>query len=257
MRYQCTTGLDAGQVDELVARIFQVLSSRPHRGGRPVLLGLFRQVELVLVLLRHDLTQMTAGDLFEVSQPTVSRIWRRLLPLVEEVTCMSEIGLGEAVRNRTVLVDGAYVPTGNRAGRTNYAGKRHCRCLSVQVACDLDGTFLAVSAPVAGARHDAYAIAATGWQKVLTATDWIADTAYMAAGALTPIRKPRTRPTRMGTTLQPRHILPPCTRRKVNRPPRGLTHPLPRLPRPTNRAPRHHPHHRQTRTLPTRMVTYE
>lgn len=31
---------------------------------------------------------MSAGDLFGVSQPTVSRIWRHLLPLIQEVTCM-------------------------------------------------------------------------------------------------------------------------------------------------------------------------
>lgn len=83
MRYQCTTGLDSEQLTELVARIFQVLARRPCRQGRPVLLGLFRQVELVLVLARQDSTQMSAGDLFGISQPTVSRIWRRLLPLVE------------------------------------------------------------------------------------------------------------------------------------------------------------------------------
>jgi len=43
---------------------------------------------MVLVILRHDLTQMTIGDLFGVSQPTVSRIWRGLLQLIEEVTCL-------------------------------------------------------------------------------------------------------------------------------------------------------------------------
>lgn len=192
MRYQCTTGLDREQIDEIVERIFQVISGRPGKGGRPVLLGLYRQVELVLIMARHNLTQMTIGDLFGVSQPTVSRIWRRLLPLVEEVTCLHGVELAEAVRGRTVLVDGTYVPTGNRSatGRTNYSGKRHCQCLSIQVASDTGGTLLAVSDPVAGARHDAAAIALTGWDQILTGANWVADTAYIATDAITPIRKP-------------------------------------------------------------------
>lgn len=157
-----------------------------------MMLGLYKQVQMVLVMLRQNLNQMAIGDLYGISQPTVSRIWRRMLPLIEEVTCLHGIALEEAVRARVVLVDGTYIPTGNRTetGRTNYSGKRHCQCLSVQVASDLDGTLLAVSEPVVGARHDAAAIEMTGWNAILTDADWIADGAYSATTATTPIRKP-------------------------------------------------------------------
>lgn len=59
---------------------------------------------MVLIMLRHNLTQMTIGDLFGVSQPTVSRIWCRLLPLIEEVSWLHGIGLTEATRGRRLLV---------------------------------------------------------------------------------------------------------------------------------------------------------
>jgi hypothetical protein len=196
MRYQCTTGLDQGQVDELVSRISQVERSRPGGTGRPSLLGLHDQVVMVLLMLRQNPNQMTVADLFGVSQPTVSRIWRRVLPLIEEVTCLHAAALEEALKNRVVLVDGTYIPTGNRAstGKSNYSGKRGCQCLSVQVAADLDGTLLAVSDPVPGARHDAAAITLTGWDQLLLDTDWLADSAYSATTATTPQRKPPGRP---------------------------------------------------------------
>ena len=87
---QRTTGLDPEQTREVVARMSYLRERNPgHAGsGGQSCWGFYRQVEMVLVILRHDLTQMTIGDLFGVSQPTVSRIWRGLLQLIEEVTCL-------------------------------------------------------------------------------------------------------------------------------------------------------------------------
>lgn len=194
MRYKSTTGLDGAQVTEIVERVFQVVGP----GARNARLGLYRQVELVLLLARQNVSQMVAGDLFGVSQPTVSRIWRRLVPVLAQVLCMSGLSLAAGAANgRLLLVDGTYVPTGNRpaSGRekANYSGKRGVQCLSIQVACDHKGTLLAVSDPVPGARHDAAAIDLTGWQDILNDATWIADTAYIATNAITPIKKAKHR----------------------------------------------------------------
>jgi hypothetical protein len=161
-----------------------------------MVLNLHDQVVMVLMMLRQNPNQMTIADIFGVSQPTVSRIWRRILPLLEEVTCLHRVALEEAVKGRVVLVDGTYIPTGNRAstGKDNYSGKRGCQCLSVQIASDLDGNLLAVSEPVPGARHDAAAITLTGWDQLLLDIDWLADSAYSATTATTPERKPPHRP---------------------------------------------------------------
>lgn len=193
MRYHSTTGLTKDEIDELVRRIWQVLGPRPV-SGRPAALGLYRQVLLTLVLLRQNLTQSAAGDLFGVSQATVSRIYRRMLPLLEQVTCLHRPGeLAELTRGRVVLIDGTDVPTGNRAGaRHNYSGKRHRQGLNVQIAATLDGDLLAVSDPVPGSWHDRRAIRETGWEPVLDdGICWIADPGYQGTTALHPTKKPR------------------------------------------------------------------
>jgi hypothetical protein len=138
------------------------------------------------------------AEIFGVSQPTISRIKDRIEPVINEICIFSDPGLGELARNRQILVDGTYVPTGNRsqAGKENYSGKRKCQCLNVQVASDLNGTLLAVSTPIAGSRHDVKALELCGWKTVLEDMDWIADTGYIGTNALTPIKKraktPRT-----------------------------------------------------------------
>ncbi|WP_034515112.1 transposase family protein, partial [Actinomyces slackii] len=79
MHYESTTGLCDEDIDELVGRIEEVLESR----GQSLLgyrLGLRQQVELTLILARHNISQALAADMCGVSQPTVSRIWRRMVP---------------------------------------------------------------------------------------------------------------------------------------------------------------------------------
>lgn len=84
------------------------------------------------------MSQAVAGELFGVSQSTVSRVVRHVLPLIEQVTCLSRLDLVEASRGRGVLVDGTYVPTGNRlaTGRVNYSGKRGTRPRFLDTGCD-------------------------------------------------------------------------------------------------------------------------
>ncbi|ALN14688.1 hypothetical protein ASQ49_04700 [Acidipropionibacterium acidipropionici] len=177
---------------ELVARIHQILTGRGIELTRHRL-GLYRQVELVLILLRQDMVQMRAADLYRISQPSVSRIWRRILPLLDEVLIMTGISLQQAVaQGEPILIDGTFIPTGNRPasgqGAANYSGKHHVGCLSIQVAGTLAGDLIATSAPVAGSRHDSAAIRMCGWQDILegSGATWIADT---ATTAITPIKK--------------------------------------------------------------------
>ncbi|WP_051238607.1 transposase family protein [Acidipropionibacterium jensenii] len=180
---------------ELVARVHDILTCQgiDLRGHR---LGLYRQVELTLVLLRQDMVQMCAADLYAISQPSVSRIWRRVLPLLDEVLAFNGVSLQEAVaQGEPVLVDGTFIPTGNRPAsgqsKANYSGKHHVQCLNIQVAGTLAGDLIATSEPAPGSRHDSAAIQLCGWQEILHEAQacWIADTAYIATTAITPIKK--------------------------------------------------------------------
>ena len=100
MRYQSTTGLNSDQIDELVDRIEEIECGRKSGHGRPVVVDLYGQVVIALVLLRQNLNQMAVADLFGISQPTVSRIYRTILPLLEQVSCLHAPDFAEAVHNR-------------------------------------------------------------------------------------------------------------------------------------------------------------
>jgi DDE superfamily endonuclease/Helix-turn-helix of DDE superfamily endonuclease len=206
LRYESTTGLDRDQIEELVARIWQVTAPTATGRGRPAVLGLYRSVLVTLVLLRQNLSQTLVADWFGVSQSTISRTYRRLLPLLEQVTCTHRPPLPGALRGRVVLVDGTLVPIGNReTDRTlheaNYSGKHHQAGLSVQVLSDLDGCLLAVSAPVRGRTHDRAAFTTTGFADLLADTPTIGDLGYQGTTVIRPRRKPPGRAQTQANTI--------------------------------------------------------
>ncbi|MFE9745632.1 transposase family protein [Saccharothrix saharensis] len=191
MRYQSTTGLDHDQIQELVARIHQVLGPSHRPTGRPAALGLYRSVLLTLVLLRQNLAQTVAADWFGVSQPTVSRVFRRIAPLLGQVTCPHTPPLPEALAGRVVLVDGALIPTHDHAShrKANYNSKHRRPGVTVQVLAALDGTLLAVTDPVEGRTHDSRAYTLTGLDLLLADNQVVADLGYQGTPAIRPRRK--------------------------------------------------------------------
>jgi predicted XRE-type DNA-binding protein len=63
-------------------------------------------VRATLTLLGTNLSQAMVGEFFTVSQSTVSRVSRHVLPLLEQVTCLHRSDLADVARGRVVLVDG-------------------------------------------------------------------------------------------------------------------------------------------------------
>ena len=196
MHYYSTTGMTEEQFDELADRVSEVLVSH-GLDERAFLLSFSRQLEVVLVMLRQNVTEMVAAELFGVSQSTVSRIKERIEPVVSEVLACMETTLQEAGEGRVLVVDGTFVPTGNRPGhgrdleKENYSGKYRAQCVNIQVACLTDGSLVAVSDTVPGRRNDSAALKITGWEKTLEDIDWVADTAYVGTNAVTPRKKPQ------------------------------------------------------------------
>ncbi|MFI6333288.1 transposase family protein [Micromonospora chersina] len=78
------TGLRGDQVAELVTVVFALLGGWQPAKGRRRVLGLYRAVVLTLYLMRRNESQAVAGELFGCSQSTVSRITRRLRPLLRQ-----------------------------------------------------------------------------------------------------------------------------------------------------------------------------
>jgi hypothetical protein len=76
---------------------------------------MYRAVVLTLFLLRHDNGQDVAGELFGCSQATVSRVFRRIRPLLAQVTAARAVEVASQARRSAVLIDGFITPTGERA----------------------------------------------------------------------------------------------------------------------------------------------
>jgi len=197
-RCQAMTGLRADQVCELVGAVFDLLGRvwQPVRDRRRAL-GLYRAVVLTLFLMRRNESQAVAGELFGCSQSSVSRIVRRLRPLLGQATAELAGQVRRQAKRSAVLVDGFLAPTGNRAGVPDlYSGKRHTCGLNIQAVSDLAGRLVDVGLPVPGARHDSKALAESGiadrWSSHLKpgGPGMLADLGYLGTAAITGTRKP-------------------------------------------------------------------
>ncbi|MGW8955783.1 transposase family protein [Streptomyces sp. NPDC055709] len=200
MSWNVTTGLDDEQLTALVVRVHQELRVAPQGPSpeRMWAMGLFRSVVLVLYLLRQNPVQQAAAELFGVSQPTVSRRWTTLLPVVEKVLAEHVPDPAEASRGRIVLIDGTLVPAWDWAseGTTMFSGKHRDTGFNLQIAATLAGDLLAVSAPVPGSRHDTHAWRQSSFPDAFTDRESVGDLGYIGTGMLTARRKPpgRKRP---------------------------------------------------------------
>lgn len=191
MRYQSTTGLDHARLQELITRIEQILAPSQRRTGRPPALDLHRSVLLTLLLLRQNLAQTVAADLLGISQPTVSRIFRRFAPLIGQVLCLHTPPLPDVLPGRVVLVDGTLIPTGDRAShrKPNYNAKHRRAGVTVQVLAATDASLLAVTDPVEGRTHDSNAYTLTGLDQLLANNEVITDLGYQGTPTIRPRRK--------------------------------------------------------------------
>lgn len=188
LRYETLTGLSHGQLAELAARITGRLADVVRPGGAPAVIGLFRSVAMVVTLMRKNLTQEVAGAVFGCSQPTVSRRWDLLRPVIGQVLAGCVLAPAQvAGKNGTLLVDGTVAPTWDWAAIPDlYSGKAGYPGMNIQVAATLAGDVAAVGpVPVHGARHDAHAYAASGLQHLLAGHDTIADLGYTGVDGIT------------------------------------------------------------------------
>lgn len=118
-RIEVMTGLARDQVDDLVQQLHQhgIWAVRRRRAPDP-----YRSVIVVLLYLRHNLSQDLLAELFACSQPTISRMVTLLIPALTDLL----VPLAERVAERelasTVRVDGFLVPIGDRRKNTYTSG---------------------------------------------------------------------------------------------------------------------------------------
>jgi hypothetical protein len=84
--YYALTGLRTGQLHKLTLLIIQEIGSLVRPGAKkPPAVGLFDSVVMVVMLIRRNSTQAEAAAHFHCSQPTVSRRWDLLHPVIAKV----------------------------------------------------------------------------------------------------------------------------------------------------------------------------
>ena len=161
MRYHRTFGLDAGQLDELEARIEDILSEPWDKGiGRPKSLSLREAIMVTLLYKRQHIIEEVIADLFGVSQGTVSDIITEFTPLIAQATEEFRPDLEEAkqmTRGRLALVDGTLWPcwSWERAPEM-WAGKYKTTGHGSLIISDESGNIIFVSDPAPGCRGSAF-----------------------------------------------------------------------------------------------------
>jgi len=111
-------------------------------------LGLFTSIRLILLALRHNLTQELLAEIFEISQPTVSRIINAYVPLIAENLQAQIPTVEDLDPTQQLIIDGTLLPCWSwRRHPELYSGKHHTTGVTIQVACTLTGRLAWVSHP--------------------------------------------------------------------------------------------------------------
>jgi DDE superfamily endonuclease len=200
LEYQALTGLTAGQLGMLILLVRQETGDVVRPGGRPAAIGLAGSVKMVVALMRRNLVQEIAGEIFGCSQPTVSRRRDRLRPVIGKVLAgyvpdpVQVLG-----REGTVLVDGTICPVWDWSAIPDlYSGKAGYCGMNVQVAASLSGNVVAIGPhALHGARNDAVAFDMSGMKDLLEKArgegNSGGDLGYIGVDGITivPFRKPR------------------------------------------------------------------
>ena len=193
------SGLDSEQLDELEERVAALLESPWDSGTcRPKELTLREAIIVSSGYARQNIIEDVWAEIFDTSQPTISRIITKITPLIEKATAEFRPDAGDAkaaARGQTVLVDGFLAPCWSWRGAPGlWSGKHKTTGFNSQVVSDLAGDVIFVSEPVTGHNHDMTALSETETAEVIAAAfSGIGDKGYQGSGYITPIKKPQCR----------------------------------------------------------------
>ncbi|MDO4900994.1 transposase family protein [Actinomyces sp.] len=224
----------------------------PVAGSR--VLGLYQRVKLTVMALRHNISQELLAEIFDISQPTASRIIGAYTTLIAHALGRAVATVEDLDPTQTLIIDGTVLECWDWKGVPGlFSGKCRTTGLNVQVACTPSGAIAWVSDPLLGATHDAAALRASGLLDVppdhlpdgATAALHIGDKGYIGLGMTTPIKKLPGQPLHetdkaYNTAVNPIH---PLHGRTGHRQPQNLARPTHRLPPTHTNLPNNH-HHR-------------
>jgi transposase len=199
LRFDRMSGLDAEQLDELEQRVAACLE-RPwdKRTGRPRELTLREAIIVASGYARQNIIEEVWAEIFDVSQPTISRIITTITPLIDEATedvRPTAEEAAEAIKDAIALVDGALWPCWSWDGhRELWAGKYGTTGHGGLIITNRHGDIVYVSEPAPGCDHDMRKLEESEVSRILAAAgSVIADKGFQGSGYITPIKKPQNR----------------------------------------------------------------
>lgn len=114
--------------------------ARPDR--RPPTLTLTQALKITLFYYRHDLTEELLAEIFNTSQPTISRTINTVEKALKKALKPLEQSLENSLKiPGSLVIDGTLIPTWNwrSLGKTNFSGKHKRAGFNHQVICTLGG----------------------------------------------------------------------------------------------------------------------
>jgi hypothetical protein len=198
LRYHRTFGLNAEQLDELEALIEDILPAPWDKGtGRPKILSLREAIMVTLLYKRQNMTEEVIGDVFGISQGTVSNIMTEFTPLIAQATEGFRPDPEEAkqiTRGRLALVDGTLWPCWSwESAHELWAGKYGTTGHGGLIIGDEFGNIIFVSDPAPGCDHDMKKLEGEVKEILDLAGAVIADKGFQGSGYITPAKKPPNR----------------------------------------------------------------
>jgi hypothetical protein len=188
---QATTRITDEQVAQIAERVQMILGGWEKTRGAPRSLTITEAVRATIMYMRHNITEECIGDLYGVSQPTISRCITLLTPLVGDVTEEHVPDPGESIKGQSCLVDGSVLPCWSWKGHWElWSGKTGITGHNAQFVTDLRGNLQYISDPLPGSVHDAEAFRQAGLPGILLPGNSAADLGYLGLGLITPYRKP-------------------------------------------------------------------
>lgn len=194
------SGLDEEQLDELEDHVSELLKEPwDKRTGRPRELTLREALIVTCGYLRQNIIEDVWADVFDVTQPTISRYITFLTPLVEHVTeedRPTSEDAAEATRGVIALVDGALWPCWSWAADGElWSGKYQTTGHGSLIVANLQGRVTFVSGPLTGNRHDMAKLTGSDVEQILKKAGGVfGDKGFIGTDYITtPIRKPECR----------------------------------------------------------------
>lgn len=199
LRYERMSGLTSAQLGELEHRIEPLLETPWHKPtGRRKALSLREAIVVASGYARQNIIEDVWAEIFDTSQPVISKIITALTPLIDKATEPDRPTVEDAkaaVKDTTVLVDGFLAPCWSwRAVAGLWSGKHKTTGFNSQLIANPSGDAMFISEPVTGSHHDMSALKETGTAEIISnALNGIGDKGYQGSGYITPIKKPASR----------------------------------------------------------------